>query len=223
MLVAPYMDEAERCTQVAFLDGGRVRQLGTPAEIKALVPGRLFQVAAADARAAMAAVVGAPGVLAVHLYGEFVRVLVESDDLSPVRAALAAAGISAHRSGQPSTWRRRSTFAELTVAPPRPGCRHEGLRDQVGAIVRKEVIHLARDPRMLAVVLVMPVLLMLLFAYAISFDKNVATVIVDQTTPRPARPTCAATTVPTSSPWWAPRISARSIGRSTTTWPGSSW
>ena len=95
LVATPYMDEAERCTQVAFLDGGRVRQLGTPGEIKALVPGRLFQLAAADPRAAMAAVQGAPGVLAVHLYGELVRVLLESDDLSPVRAALAAAGITA--------------------------------------------------------------------------------------------------------------------------------
>lgn len=56
-----------------------------------------------------------------------------------------------------------------------------GSATRIGAIVRKEVIHLARDPRTLAVVLVMPALLMLLFAYAISFDvKNVATVIVDQ-------------------------------------------
>ncbi len=51
---------------------------------------------------------------------------------------------------------------------------------RIGAIIGKEFIHLGRDRRTLAVVLLMPVLQMLLFAYAISFDvKNVSTVIVD--------------------------------------------
>ncbi len=51
---------------------------------------------------------------------------------------------------------------------------------RISAMTRKEFIHLLRDRRTLAVVLVMPVLQMLLFAYAISFDvKNVSTVIID--------------------------------------------
>jgi len=51
---------------------------------------------------------------------------------------------------------------------------------RIGAVVAKEFIHLVRDRRTLAVVLAMPVLQMLLFAYAISFDvKNVSTVIID--------------------------------------------
>jgi ABC-2 type transport system permease protein len=51
----------------------------------------------------------------------------------------------------------------------------------VGAIAAKEFKHLGRDPRILAAVLVLPIMQLLLFAYAISFDvKNVATVIIDQ-------------------------------------------
>ena len=51
---------------------------------------------------------------------------------------------------------------------------------RISAMTRKEFIHLLRDRRTLAVVLAMPVLQMLLFAYAISFDvKNVSTVIID--------------------------------------------
>lgn len=51
---------------------------------------------------------------------------------------------------------------------------------RIGAVTAKEFIHLFRDPRTLAVVLALPVLQMLLFAYAISFDvKNVSTVIID--------------------------------------------
>ena len=95
LVATPYMDEAERCTDVAFLDGGRIRHRGSPAQIKALVPGRLFEVGAADPRAALAAVHGLPGLLAVHLYGDIVRVLTKADDPEPIRAWLAAAGITA--------------------------------------------------------------------------------------------------------------------------------
>ena len=36
LVATPYMDEAERCTDIAFMDSGRIRHSGTPAEIKAL-------------------------------------------------------------------------------------------------------------------------------------------------------------------------------------------
>ena len=76
MLVAtPYMDEAERCTDIAFMEGGHIPHRGTPAEVKALVPGVLFEVVAADPRAALTALASAPGVSSAHLYGDVVRVL----------------------------------------------------------------------------------------------------------------------------------------------------
>ena len=51
---------------------------------------------------------------------------------------------------------------------------------RIGAVVGKEFRHLLRDPRMLAMVLVMPVFQLLLFSYAISFDvRNVPMVVVD--------------------------------------------
>ena len=51
---------------------------------------------------------------------------------------------------------------------------------RIGALIAKEFRHLGRDRRTLAVVLALPVLQMILFAYAISFDvKNVSTVIID--------------------------------------------
>jgi ABC-type multidrug transport system permease subunit len=52
---------------------------------------------------------------------------------------------------------------------------------RIGAVADKEFKHLRRDPRALATVLLLPVLQLVLFAYAISFDvKNVPTVILDQ-------------------------------------------
>jgi ferredoxin len=38
------------------------------------------------------------------------------------------------------------------------------------AIARKEFIHIYRDPRSLALVILMPVILMLLFGYAVTLD-----------------------------------------------------
>jgi ABC-2 type transport system ATP-binding protein len=96
LVATPYMDEAERCTHIAFLDRGRIRQSGTPGEIKAEVPGRLLEVTATDARAAMAAVEHVPGVGSAHLLGDAVRVLWDAPgEPEPVlTAALATAGIT---------------------------------------------------------------------------------------------------------------------------------
>ena len=56
-----------------------------------------------------------------------------------------------------------------------------GLSANSGAVAGKEFKHLRRDPRALAAVLIVPVVQLLLFAYAISFDvKNLPTVVVDQ-------------------------------------------
>lgn len=52
--------------------------------------------------------------------------------------------------------------------------------NRILAIAEKEFIHIRRDKRIIASVLIMPVAQLLLFAYAISFDvKNVPTVILD--------------------------------------------
>ena len=51
---------------------------------------------------------------------------------------------------------------------------------RIGAIVHKEFRHLGRDPRMLLAVVITPVIQLLLFAYAISFDvENVPTIVID--------------------------------------------
>jgi ABC-2 type transport system ATP-binding protein len=75
LVATPYMDEAERCTHIAFLDQGRIRQIGTPEQIKARVPGRLVEVKSANPRRALAALLTVPGVDSAHLFGDLVRVL----------------------------------------------------------------------------------------------------------------------------------------------------
>ena len=39
-----YLDEAERCNRLALLHGGRLLGLGTPDEVKAMMPGALLEV-----------------------------------------------------------------------------------------------------------------------------------------------------------------------------------
>jgi ABC-2 type transport system ATP-binding protein len=96
LVATPYMDEAERCTHIAFLDGGRIRRQGTPEQIKAEVPGRLLEVSATDPRAALGAIRPVPGVTSVHLFGDVVRVLWDApgDPHAPLTAALAAVGLA---------------------------------------------------------------------------------------------------------------------------------
>jgi len=95
VVATPYMDEAERCTEISFMEGGRIARTGTPAEVKALVPGRLYEVVARDPRAALAAVESAPGVRSAHLLGDVVRVLCGTDGPDDVALAdrLYAAGV----------------------------------------------------------------------------------------------------------------------------------
>ncbi|HRA75401.1 MAG TPA: ABC transporter permease [Propionicimonas sp.] len=51
---------------------------------------------------------------------------------------------------------------------------------RVGAIARKEFTHLGRDPRTLLAVVITPVIQLLLFAWAISFDvQHVPTIVID--------------------------------------------
>ncbi len=95
LVATPYMDEAERCTQVAFLDRGRIQRSGSPEEIKAQVPGQLLEVSSAQPRAAMAVVADVAGVTSVHLLGDVVRVLWDAggDPEGALTAALASAGL----------------------------------------------------------------------------------------------------------------------------------
>jgi ABC-2 type transport system permease protein len=55
-----------------------------------------------------------------------------------------------------------------------------GALQRITAIARKEFVHIVRDWRMILAVAVMPLLQLLLFAYAIGFDvRNVPTVVLD--------------------------------------------
>ena len=97
LLSTAYMDEAERCSRLALLHGGKIRHCDTPARLKEGMPGALFAIVAPDPRALRAALSGQPGVLGVLLMGD--RVHVRVDDaarrLPELQRLLADRGVAA--------------------------------------------------------------------------------------------------------------------------------
>ncbi len=52
--------------------------------------------------------------------------------------------------------------------------------DRIAAVSIKEFVHIRRDPRMIIAILIIPLVQLLLFAYAIGFDvRNIPTVVLD--------------------------------------------
>lgn len=91
----PYMDEAERCTQVGLIYKGALIAGGTPASIKASLPGHLIEFIPSNFVPARKLVSQMQGVLEVQSYGDRLRLFV--DDIPSrrpqIEAALAGAGI----------------------------------------------------------------------------------------------------------------------------------
>ncbi|MDR1791455.1 MAG: ABC transporter ATP-binding protein [Propionibacteriaceae bacterium] len=97
VVATPYMDEAERCDQLAFIDAGRITRQGTPAEIKAMVEGTLLSVLTTDPHETATVLRDAriAGVSSGHIFGDEVRILAKDSALAGerVREALHQAGI----------------------------------------------------------------------------------------------------------------------------------
>ncbi|MGB7961762.1 MAG: ABC transporter ATP-binding protein [Propionicimonas sp.] len=121
LVATPYMDEAERCTHIGFLESGVMRHAGTPDELKASVPGTLFEVAAKDPRLAMAALDGRYGVASTHLLGDAVRVLLTQGVSVSLDTMLADAGVTAVV--RPIAIDMESVFAYLAELRATPGVR----------------------------------------------------------------------------------------------------
>lgn len=104
----PYMDEAERCTRVGFMFGGRLVLCDTPEHVRALVPGSLVVLRPVETahsedcpevgramRLARAAATDMPGVLETQTHGEMLHLIVDDAQrrMGEIRATLTARGI----------------------------------------------------------------------------------------------------------------------------------
>ena len=69
-----YLDEAERCGRVGLMHEGKLIRCGTPAELKAGMTGRFWEVEAPDMRATRRELEARPGVLGVKPSGATLHV-----------------------------------------------------------------------------------------------------------------------------------------------------
>jgi ABC-2 type transport system ATP-binding protein len=90
-----YLDEAERCNRLALLHRGRLLGLGTPDEVKTLMPGALLEVRTAAPRRTAALLREQLTGAAVGLFGDRVHVAVPDSAAAEaaMRRLLAAAGL----------------------------------------------------------------------------------------------------------------------------------
>lgn len=77
VLSTAYMDEAERCSRLALLHGGRIRQCDTPSRLKRNMTGVLLAIIGRDPRAMHTLVESMPGVFGALLMGDRVHVRVD--------------------------------------------------------------------------------------------------------------------------------------------------
>src|SRR3990172_3919411 len=95
LIATPYMDEADRCTRIGFIFGGRLLSVATPVEMKARTTGYVLEVAAEPRRRALAAVRGLDIVRTGSVFGDTLHLSVtDAASAEPVvRAAMERAGV----------------------------------------------------------------------------------------------------------------------------------
>lgn len=96
LVCTPYMDEAERCSQVGLMYAGRLIAHGTPQAIKRQVPGRLLELTPSSLPRATSLLQRLPGVLEVQTYGLMLHLFVDDPTRrrQEIVTALASEGIT---------------------------------------------------------------------------------------------------------------------------------
>jgi ABC transporter DrrB family efflux protein len=192
-----YMDEAERCTDVGYIQNGTLVVCGKPHELKSLpnvtpTGTRRLELTCEAPATKLAALRAVPGVADATLFGQTVHVLVE--DRADDARLLAAAGagstarvitpsledvfVALSRADVRTSASRPASTSDETPAQP-PGRRPRPM-DGFVAILKKEFAHLRRQPSTLFFLLVIPLIQTLIFGYAIDTQvEHVPTVVYD--------------------------------------------
>jgi ABC-2 type transport system ATP-binding protein len=94
LLATPYLDEAERCGQVALLNAGRVLAFDEPRRLQERLSGVVLEVVTAQPRRALEALAADVGADRVQLFGDRLHVRAAGEaDAARVQTALAGAGL----------------------------------------------------------------------------------------------------------------------------------
>jgi ABC-2 type transport system ATP-binding protein len=98
LMATPYLDEAERCSRVAFLHRGQLLAVDTPGGLRAGLSGAILEVIARPQRAALDLLSRMPGVIEAQTFGERIHVRLSAEggpEREQVLAVLARAGLTA--------------------------------------------------------------------------------------------------------------------------------
>jgi ABC-2 type transport system ATP-binding protein len=91
VISTPYMDEAERCSRVGFLDHGKLIAVGRPQDLRGKFHGTILEVLAEPRFTAKAILAALPHVVDVNLFGEGLHVTMNEE--FDIQGALEAKGI----------------------------------------------------------------------------------------------------------------------------------
>ncbi len=116
LMTTPYLDEAERCHRVCLMHRGRLVLAGTPGEVRARMPGRVWEIRCAEPAAACRILRAEWPPARLVLAGDRLRLWTPgdgTDELQQLNAMLQAAGLGPAES-KPAEPTLEDAFAALT-------------------------------------------------------------------------------------------------------------
>ncbi len=203
LVTTHYMDEAERCTDVGYLYLSKLIVAGRPNQLKALPEvtpegTRRYEIETPDPPEHLAELRRGEGVRDATLFGQAIHVLVNDPlDEAALRQRINAPTDQVHV--RPVTPTLEDVFVTLTRAahegrtdsttaetrpPPAPPPARKRVAPKIlrgfAPITRKEFLHLRRQPVTLFFAIMVPVLQLLIFGYAIDVQiEHIPTVVFD--------------------------------------------
>jgi len=95
VMATPYMDEAERCSRVGLLAGGRLLAADTPQKIKRLMRGSVVEIVCPETRRAFTILKRTGAAREVQLFGDRLNIVIDDPEkaLPQIEAALLEEGI----------------------------------------------------------------------------------------------------------------------------------
>jgi ribosome-dependent ATPase len=194
-----YMDEAERCTDIAYLHHSRLMVLGKPADLKALpavtpVGTHRMEVALPRPAEHLTVLRALPGVLDATLFGETLHLLADKNVTAQAICEAAHDDNAEVRNITPSledvfvTLARAATdsmtpVVVTEVARPMAAVGEPQQASVTGglmAILLKEFTHIAREPATLLFMFVIPLMQTIIFGLAIDTKvEHLPTVVFD--------------------------------------------
>lgn len=95
VLTTPYLDEAERCTRVAFMNEGEILDVGTPSELKAKMKGEVLELVSTDIKKSES-ILKEAFEFDIQLFGDRINIVLNNfeDDFKNIESVLSANSIN---------------------------------------------------------------------------------------------------------------------------------